>query len=285
MVWKEDIVGESFFTFVQARALLGLITPPFGKKVKKISRTRYAFTLLGDLSFSDRSMGYMWERIVDFTVVSRSFEKTTLSNVLGIDVFKDDYDDLFTIDVIPPENDAVVPVDHTLKLNPKKNMIIVHPYDTFAPGHDAILIVGKKKNKFEKLHFYFQMKVGMPHKRLEDVMASLICFNVLHYLISSNNLNDLHMVVYIWNLQPVDKAAMQSVVVAAAMKKAMNIILTGKSTTFIPESFEQQVKVYTENHWDNIHLVSKNKLKDWLSPSFSPFPMLLAEIENGVEDV
>ena len=263
----------------------------------------------------------MWERLVAFAIVSRSYSVLNLREVLGIEDFPGDYWYEFRVKVTNYGAFCSARVSDTLefylqqeyKQHQHSDNFLVLPSNPSQPGYDGILIIQQPVVTFPRQYFYLQMKVQSPSAAAwPTVLGNMVSNNLHHFLASPQagpasqttdlpDMSSLHNVVYVWDKaegleeafsRAVDeygtveqrsrREALQRSVAQAALDSAKSI-LRGASDEQ-QQRFDRHVQEYLSSHWHNIHVVSEKVLRNWLNPSLLAFPVMFTEIGESNDE-
>jgi hypothetical protein len=146
------------------------------------------------------------------------------------------------------------------------------------PGFDGILVSNRSLLGVDEV-FFLQMKIGDSIKNNTNskatVLAKTIFFSVEHHLKNMTQLLDhipssnVHIVLYAWWDEEIFKKE--------EIVKAVNDLRCNDITNDIKD----KVLILINGSWfeDNIHIMGKNKLDDWLIPALTVVPRLV----NGIE--
>ena len=271
MVYRRADV--EFEVCVQGLSLIELLVLQEGRFSisEEFPHTRPAFELFK--GFNKYKTGVFWERIISFTIASRSYDTINLSAMLGIDKLSQDSEmernlvlrfekNISSVSFYEGENSFIVPPDN-------------------QPGFDGLVLI----NTLRRSRWYLQCKVSLPSASMEEVVAKSVCYCLRDLLLRDGAsggagacavpLSDVHVIFYLWNFTDHD---------ITKLKASQSAVLAR-----IPKLFEDQFKDdpllsmayvtdYLESCWDNVHFVGETKCRQWLPRSFLPFPILFTEI-------
>jgi hypothetical protein len=264
---------NEFEVCVQGLALIKLLVLQEGRSSisEEFPHTRPAFELFNGLN--KYKTGVFWERIVSFTITSRSYDDINLSAMLGIDELLHDSDMKRNL-VLRFEKDT-----NAGSCYEGENSFIVPPDN--QPGFDGLVLI----NTLRRSRWYLQCKVSLPSASMEIVVTKSVCYCLRDQLLRGGAsggtgacavpLPDVHVIFYLWNFTDHDMTK---------LKASQSAVLAS-----IPKLFDNQFKddpllsmAYVSNFlelcWNNVHFVGETKCRQWLPKSFLPFPILFTEI-------
>ena len=303
MIYKKG-VGNEFTIGLQSRYILELAA---SESKSSMPITRAANLLLGNLR-SCSGAGTIWERMVAFTVVSRSYSLLKLSDVLGIQKFN--FPGIswkkFCMNVVIPPISIKSQGLHLLleeedKAGGSPGSSLLFPSRPTA-GFDAIV---RALDDLEEswVTVYLQIKVLAPTDTFPTVLGKLVANNLKDFLLAMRlkgdslpDLESLHMIVYHWGgnvsvEQAFDRSVLDGDCVdrKTMRKKVLNVArkiiqqsegVKSNKTTIQDDYLDSIVRDFLSNHWYNIHIVSERQLRGWLNPSVLAFPLLFDEIRE-----
>jgi hypothetical protein len=140
--------------------------------------------------------------------------------------------------------------------------------------------------KAAPLYFYNQMKLSYPQgKSLEEVIANVICFVLLHHLTDvGDDLSAVYITLYNWGDDTTDMDE-EPPLDNNVLRSALDTVLENASKNFnLPENFSQPLTEFVDRYLDHIHFVGQKRMQQWLLPTLLPFPRILMNItEDEVE--
>ena len=277
-----DQVNTEFVTCVQAFALARIICGNFASSNwdKYTSPSTRAFvSLLSDLDGANT--GTVWERIVLFTIASRANCKMELQHLFGIDEMLSDQRRVRRS--LNIQFDNKIPCVGTSSSGDGSGLgnVLLIPRDGQAGFDGLVLLDGQVPSRW-----YTHMKLSRPSKPLAAVLSSVICQCLLDHSQRSASiaLGEVHIVVYIWeDTEPSWGSVTQDSVIPLISDQVQQMLNTSAGVRTSPGGGGFNLKYvmdYVTNHWCNIHIVGEKGLREWLPPSFIPFPILFARVEN-----
>eukprot|EP01041_Mallomonas_annulata_P011375 gene11375-23811_t len=259
-----DSAGLDFEISVQAKPLFPLLFNSNKYFSKQHPRTEGANNLFHGLNRMD--LGGLFERIVCFTILSRSYDQTSLSKMFSTNIADLVIDDVWSLKIHNEKTGSII------TLNNFAANTLVLPKDPMQAGYDALTYI--QHDAANKLAFYLQMKVAIPDESAPTKVGSIVYYCLMDYIERNGHqaeYSHMHVIVYIWNADEsyFEKATM-SAVKEAAIKFARRI-----------EKNEDVVAKFIDNFFDHVHLVGFKDIDKWINPSFSTFPRLLAASIKG----
>jgi hypothetical protein len=289
--WWERLFGAPFGSDPGPRPAVSSETP----------RTDAAHLLLQDLMEETPSL--WWERLVEFTLVSRSFKrKLPLEEVFGISAnplgaSKGPYNLTINVAEVGAGYRALPDVSQR---GPGKNVLTVYRSDKQSGFDGHVVIFDEQRRDKRPTHFYLQMKIKSTQGSLAEILARAFPFTLLNHIWrygkESVKRGEVHFVLYSWGL---GRGNISPVFVATDMKndvmhrwapvspddrsdrppckRVANWAKAGGKG--VPGGFDELVRDFTEKYFTtNVHVVDGNVLDDWLLPSFLPFPMMFTAL-------
>jgi hypothetical protein len=282
-----DQVNTEFIISVQAFALADLILTAAVKKKQHWKaynsvNTRAARILLSNLRHGN--VGQLWERIVLFTVLSRSYYGATLQEMFGLQTGvpgdRRTWNRCLDIHIDNPE------LSSNASPRGRGNVVMV-PQSGQDTGFDGLVLL---KDELPS-SWYLQMKISRPSTPVVDVLASMVSYCLRDHSArgASMALDQVHMVLYVWNNMEEEQKSVGGIkwrnvspaTISARIQQMFNSS-SGPMKSLRCDGFnEGYVIIYVTNHWQNIHIVGEDGLRKWLPASFLPFPILFTRVEDG----
>jgi hypothetical protein len=235
-----------------------------------------------------------WERFMDITIVCRSLlePSSSICDMFGIsdkgspDLLLEKIWKLEVFRVYDDPADDINEFDYSTLIDKKMNTLFV-PLPGTSGFDSLVMLYIKSKPRL----FYNQVKIDIPkNKPFEQLVCDMICYNLLHYFNTICNsdkkkvsLEDVHMIIYNWGEEDGrDKlSSMNKTMCNDAISKKFNNIKDFPGSK--NKALRKLVNEYVDNHiGSNVHVVGRRVLKDWILPSFIPFPVLFTEL--GFDD-
>jgi len=137
-----------------------------------------------------------------------------------------------------------------------------------------------------KLIFYLQMKIGKTSKSRLKVVANTVFQTIkTHVEVNNENKNDVYdevinfknvyIVYYDWTAEDASLKITKEFLLKEAEKKN----ISNEDSIYL-----EYTQKYIGNYFSNIHFVDHFQLKEWLNPTFLPFPTLLTNIGVNNDD-
>eukprot|EP01041_Mallomonas_annulata_P007129 gene7129-14502_t len=206
------------------------------------------------VNLGQNSLSMLFQRIIDFTIVSRSHQSTSLPEMFMIRLGSWDIDQTWSLCVHDNGKSGSTPSD----FSNADNSILVLPRKANCPGYHSLVTVFSEDNT--PLHFYLQMTVGLPRESFPD---------------TSQSLSSLYIVLYVWGSDGGGDDVYFSLVNRDLVKNAARIAASNMNTTV-----ENEAEVLQEvGNFDHIQFVNSVSIEKWLNPSFLPFLRLLTVTE------
>jgi hypothetical protein len=219
------------------------------------------------ISNSKFTISVFWERCVALTILVRSFRIDKNDNIIRLK-------SPLAYDPVPRSMfNLRIMKKGDIWQNVAINELVLSPPS--HPGFDGILV--SNRNSFEiKEVFFLQMKIGesTSKKTKATVLATTIYYSINHYFENKKQLFDqikpknLHIVFYAWW----DEEHLKKDDIIQAVNELSCQGITRKK--------KDQILSFLKGSWfdKNIHIMGKNKLDDWLIPTLTVVPRLVAGI-------
>jgi hypothetical protein len=199
---------------------------------------------------SNETIAYWWERCVDLTMVCRSLDLDEPRNVFRVGAVGLDT-------TTAPLTVRKATNAQDLKFANVNELVVPPPGH---PGYDyRAMVVGG--------WFYNQMKIGQPKLPAARIRARVITSIIDEhsaFFPSDTDLSRVHISFYEWGNDGSDTPSQQDVLDSLASLK-------GKPVTI----------KYVQDHWQNIHTVTRSKLQDWLVLSIPRMATALYGVRNS----
>ena len=282
LVYDQD--NTEFITCVQAFALADIVMVAAANRpwnAYNSEKTRAARILLSNMCAF--SAGTLWERIVLFTVYSRSYYGATLQEMFGLETWipgdRRTWNRCLDIHIDNPE------LSSNASPRGRGNVLFVPP--SGQSGFDGLVLL---KDEVPS-SWYLQMKISRPGKPVVDVLASMVSYCLKDHSErgTSMALDQVHMVLYVWNDREEEQKSVGGIkwqnvspaTISAQIQHMFNSSSGPMKSLRCDDFKEDHVISYVTNHWQNIHIVGEDLLRKWLPASFIPFPILLTRVEDG----
>jgi hypothetical protein len=231
-----------------------------------------------------------WEKAVALTIAVRTHQNSNLNEVLGLEYNR-------IPNILSPVTVRLAENKSDIIRFPISNELVLAPQHNF--GFDALLTVVENDRP---LLVYLNPKIALPTNPLVKVMSTTI-WNTLDFHYSNSNVPDalkddsfsgVHIVIYLWDYFDLGSAAdFWTEVETSLVEKAKNKRVDAKNNTDI-DTIEKanidiektiQLELYVARFvkkylTSNVHVVDRNKLDDWLIPTFCVIPRIVEAVEN-----
>eukprot|EP01041_Mallomonas_annulata_P004430 gene4430-8829_t len=290
---------HEFNVEVQTLPLLRLLIEP----EKYFNHIKGAYKLFHNLN-NVNSLDVLFKRIVDYSIVSRSYERWNAAELLMIKGEDYLHCEFYQHIMVYDENeksdnnennnnndDDSLPFKYDYNGNINA---LIHPSTTkngngvpikTTAGYDR-LIMAKSDGKKRILHFYLNMKISHHQLSVEDLPTAVgsMVWHCLsdYYRRNPNriNLSSFYIVLYVWEEVGETSSFQNSVtrdsVREAARHTAKTDGMNQKRSDKESGKLLRAVNNFIDNYFHHIYYVGTDTLKKSLTPSFLPLVRLIA---------
>ena len=291
MIFKK-VSPKSFLASVQAIKLLDFISEDesfeYKNEVEDDKLLSNGLILLNEIkkkNVQDKNNKYTvvstwWKRFVDLTILGRSYRTCSIFDCFGIQ------NDKLTSSILSKKNIWEISVVNVKNLkstfatvfNNTINNTLIIPIEN-QKGFDSCVVLHLADDD-TKLIFYSQMKIGKTSKLRLKIVANTVFQTIkTHIEVNKEIKNDVlnsdidfenvHIVYYDWGA---DDASLK------ITKEDLLKEVEKKNISNDDRIYLENTKKYIGIYFTNIHFVDYFQLKEWLNPTFLPFPILLTNI-------